>query len=442
MHAYPFRMATFVFGLTVLLSIPPAPWAAEVGSITGRVQAVAYVGAIHSETGPWQEASVRLMLQLRQEFCKNWGFVARPRVFVSPLPNRGRARFGWDVEEAFVHGRAGPWDLRIGRLILPWGRADGINPTDLLTPRDMAYRSPNEEDQRLGNFGAWVRLNLSNIAFEMVVLPQFRASRYPANMLDAVSVPGLTLDEADPDWPGLTWDHVTVGGRFVWQLDRVDGALYGLYGYSLWPVWEVMGGGSKGGETTLLVRRQTFRQWMLGADLSAALSDRVILKAEAAWTRPDRGGAPHLRSDDALQTVVGVEAQLPGNVTLNGSGIGAFVTEETAPRCSGESFAACLIHAQLHDTNRILLQQARAIQYGGTVRVRGTLVHDDLVWEASGLLLWPTRQWLARARLGYRSSDAFAYAAGVDLYRGPNDTQFDAIEDALSALFVEVTASF
>lgn len=118
------------------------------------------------------------------------------------------------------------------------------------------------------------------------------------------------------------------------------------------------------------------------------------------------------------------------------------MTEETAPRCSGESFAACLIHAQLHDTNRILLQQARAIQYGGTVRVRGTLVHDDLVWEASGLLLWPTRQWLARARLGYRSSDAFAYAAGVDLYRGPNDTQFDAIEDALSALFVEVTASF
>lgn len=87
-------MATFVFGLTALLSIPPALWATEVGSITGRVQAVAYVGAIHSETGPWQEASVRLMLQLRQEFCKNWGFVARPRVFVSPLPNRGRARFG------------------------------------------------------------------------------------------------------------------------------------------------------------------------------------------------------------------------------------------------------------------------------------------------------------------------------------------------------------
>src|SRR5258706_7925967 len=41
-------------------------------------------------------------------------------------------------------------DLRVGKQIVPWGRADGINPTDNLTPRDFVVLLPFEEDQRFG----------------------------------------------------------------------------------------------------------------------------------------------------------------------------------------------------------------------------------------------------------------------------------------------------
>jgi hypothetical protein len=58
---------------------------------------------------------------------------------------------------AIVHFPAA--DLRFGKQIVAWGRADGLNPTDNLTPRNFLVLLPNDEDQR---FGIWAaRLNLS-----------------------------------------------------------------------------------------------------------------------------------------------------------------------------------------------------------------------------------------------------------------------------------------
>src|SRR5712691_5880710 len=41
-------------------------------------------------------------------------------------------------------------DLHVGKQTVPWGRADGINPTDNLTPRDFVVLLPFEDDQRFG----------------------------------------------------------------------------------------------------------------------------------------------------------------------------------------------------------------------------------------------------------------------------------------------------
>ncbi|MBI3605573.1 MAG: hypothetical protein HY202_06050 [Nitrospirae bacterium] len=38
----------------------------------------------------------------------------------------------------------------VGKQIVVWGRADGINPTDNLTPHDFTVLLPFEDDQRFG----------------------------------------------------------------------------------------------------------------------------------------------------------------------------------------------------------------------------------------------------------------------------------------------------
>ncbi len=47
-----------------------------------------------------------------------------------------------DLREAYVNAYVGPLDVRLGEQIIVWGRADGINPTNNLTPQDRRVRSP------------------------------------------------------------------------------------------------------------------------------------------------------------------------------------------------------------------------------------------------------------------------------------------------------------
>lgn len=54
------------------------------------------------------------------------------------------------VLEGYFTAHFGQADLRIGKQIVVWGRADGINPTDNLTPHDFTVLLPFEDDQRFG----------------------------------------------------------------------------------------------------------------------------------------------------------------------------------------------------------------------------------------------------------------------------------------------------
>src|SRR5260370_3126191 len=83
------------------------------------------------------------------------------------------------VREAYAQLSAGPLELRAGWQIFPWGRADAINPTDNLTPRQLTFLTRDTEDQRFGSpalratwFSGPVSLNLLWLAgFKPTELP-------------------------------------------------------------------------------------------------------------------------------------------------------------------------------------------------------------------------------------------------------------------------------
>ena len=56
----------------------------------------------------------------------------------------------WEVREGYAQISLGKLDLRVGRQITVWGRADKINPTDSWSTRDFALLVPEDDDQRLG----------------------------------------------------------------------------------------------------------------------------------------------------------------------------------------------------------------------------------------------------------------------------------------------------
>src|SRR6185503_16216558 len=84
-----------------------------------------------------------------------------------------------DLREAYVNTYLGPFDLRLGKQIIVWGRADALNPTNNLTPVDFRIRSPLEDDIRLGNVGARAFLRLSPVRLEGVWMPTYLPTELP-----------------------------------------------------------------------------------------------------------------------------------------------------------------------------------------------------------------------------------------------------------------------
>lgn len=48
-----------------------------------------------------------------------------------------------DLREAYVSIYPGKFDIRLGKQIIAWGKADGINPTNNITPQNLFSRPSN-----------------------------------------------------------------------------------------------------------------------------------------------------------------------------------------------------------------------------------------------------------------------------------------------------------
>jgi hypothetical protein len=79
-------------------------------------------------------------------------------------------------EELLVRIDLGAVDLSIGRQMLAWGRTDGVNATDNLTPRD--WTDPLDE-QRLSPWAVAANFERGRWTGELVAVPRFAPSRLP-----------------------------------------------------------------------------------------------------------------------------------------------------------------------------------------------------------------------------------------------------------------------
>ena len=104
-----------------------------------------------------------------------------------------------NLREAYINVYTGSFDFRVGHQIVVWGRADGYNPTNNLTPQNMLIRSPDEDDKREGNFLFRTNWTISPIRLEGMWVPVYAASVLPTQLIPLP--PGVELDEMEMPAP-------------------------------------------------------------------------------------------------------------------------------------------------------------------------------------------------------------------------------------------------
>ena len=342
-----------------------------------------------------------------------------------------------DLREAYVNAYVGPFDFRIGHQIVVWGRADGWNPTDNITPRNMLIRSPDEDDRRLANFLIRSYYNLHSVRLEAIWIPVYSPSYIPTDIVPFP--PGIFLDE--PDYPDTRLKNSAFALRLNLELPSIDGSISYFNGHNPMPgiraeVPEVIVP-----NLALNVFHKSYRMHTVGADFSTVVAGSWGLRGEVAYRRPyeDYKKFIHIPNPD-LQYVVGLDKEIVKNFNLIFQYIGRYVFnfEELVKPTNPADFPSYEIALK----NRLISFQQYEVSHSLSCRAAWELMNDLLSIEAFGLVNFTSNETLFRPKMTYDIADALTFALGAELYSGPDDTLFGLVDSTLSAVFVELKASF
>ncbi len=177
------RISSIIFLLTALLQ---GLWTIEVRAAEeqdtwqDRFALSGWLDAIQSIRlrSPHDSLTSRTRLRLELTADMDWlyGFVSADGEKNWEISSES----GVDLHEAWVEHVADTWDLRLGEQIIIWGRADGVQITDMITPPDYTESISRDLDEiRMPVSAARLRLLGEHLDTTLLWLPFFKAAVQP-----------------------------------------------------------------------------------------------------------------------------------------------------------------------------------------------------------------------------------------------------------------------
>lgn len=325
------------------------------------------------------------------------------------------------VREAYADWRFGDCGARLGRQIIAWGRADGINPLDRISPRDYTLLVPEEADNQWGADGVQLNCEVANGTLSAGVFAPFAGSTVPLPLRT-----GLQYQTARSEGPM----------RRALKYERNNGALdWSLSLYQGSDVLPETGAVALGaGGVTARLRVPTVR--VLGHDGSWALPGTLagtVLRWEAAWTK---GVNDVDRRADNLMAVAGAEMGLDAGATVSVQWIGQRWNNFIEPDMSlanPAGFAALLDAPFSHRFDRV--------SHGAMLRWRKPWLNDRLVTDLTFLYDVTRKSRMVRGKANYSIDDQWRMVAAFDHFSGDEHSSFGVLK-ANNLLVLEVRRLF
>lgn len=330
-----------------------------------------------------------------------------------------------DLVEGWLRLTAGDLSLKAGRQIIVWGRADRLNPSDVISSRDYTLLVANDDEQRRGTNMVQARLGLGDFTLDGYWLPEFRDNRFPLEAEPAGAQ--LLPDERVDDKAQFAVKLDRSGGRIDWSLGWFHGTdrTRDFVRVPLPPR-------SRAGTFTGV--QQRFPQVdVFAADMAGTIG-RIGWRAEAAYSRY-RGADTIFRKNDNLWLVAGFDTDIGGwNVNLQYSL--RHILDYTDPRRLADP-----IDRAIASESAAVNNQLDRTQHGMTARIAHKWLQDTLDFELAGIVYFTTGDAAIRPKLSYAINDNVRLTAGADIFVGPRLSFFGRVRD-LSAGYLQINFGF
>ncbi len=343
----------------------------------------------------------------------------------------------FNLREAYVNIYAGKFDFRIGHQIVAWGRADGINPTDNITPKNMLIRSPEEDDRREGNFLIRSFYNLLPLRLELVWIPSYRASVVPTEL---ISFPkGISLSK--PQYPEATFANSAFGLRANFEFSWIDGSFSYFNGHNPFPgiasgtpIFTPQG-------LSLEIFLKSYRMHVFGLDFQTTIQKTYGLRGEFACRIPhgDHKTEIHIPNPE-IQLVLGIEKEFPQDLSLIAQYVGKYVFKFEELRRPAELFLLPVY--EIESKNRMISSQLHRHSHSLFFRVGKALAHETMKIEFVSLFNVTSKEAMMRPEFTCEITDDLNFTTGIEVFSGPDETLFGTIDSTLNSIFFQLKVHF
>ncbi len=327
------------------------------------------------------------------------------------------------LREAYIDVAIGPVDLRLGRQIIVWGRADRINPTDNLSPRDFTLLVPDDDDQRLGTAAIKATYHVGSLALSALWLPEFRPHTTPIRR----PAPPVTIRERTPDSTLGQWAiRVEQTGKAVdWSVSCFDG-------FDLSPD----GGLDRVTPSSVEVLLRHHRIRVIGADAAATVG-RYGLRAKAAYTFTEdaRGDRPDVKNPFFF-LVLGGDRTFIEYLNINVQYFTRVISGYRSPFDIEDALRRTVAIQQA-----VVANQLDRVQHGVSLRISDKWLHETLEAELASALSLTRLDYALRPKVTYALTDRWKAILGADVFRGDRRSFFGNLRDNTTA-YAELRWSF
>ncbi len=197
------------------------------------------------------------------------------------VDNQGLSEKEITLRELYMEHSGELWDIRIGRQIYIWGKADGVRITDLICPADYTeYNTRDLDDVRMPVESVKVRYFLPFGEVEFIWIPLFKSSLYPEGENPWTVETSLAGEDDvvlnDPVEPEKKFENSEIAGKLSFYLSGFDFAISAFHTWDDEPVYHKTRSNGVVSLTPEYHRLESF-----GVELSKPLSD-FVLRSETA----------------------------------------------------------------------------------------------------------------------------------------------------------------
>jgi hypothetical protein len=324
------------------------------------------------------------------------------------------------LREGYLEFEQGLVRARAGRQIITWGRADRINPTDNLSPRDFTFLSQEDEEQRNGLNAVVIDAKVGGAwSVSGVYVPRFEPHVVPAGLL-----PRGVIFAARPAKPEVALKLDRAGTDIDFSLSYYRGFDRFLRYVLVAPAQSEVSL-SPASLLPPIVRASFNRQQTFGADVAFNVG-KFAIRAEVATSRYSAADPlPTTQTEPARainRAVVGIDRTVFDTANLN---LQVFSIHRGG-YTNARALDVPVNLRRLSDGLARLNNEYGRSETGATLRISDRFLNEQLRLELSAIYDVSKRSYLLRPRVTYSFSDAIRVSVGADYFQGRGQSFFGA----------------